>query len=79
MTDEVPIYDGAPKRAAFDGPEVPDAADPAADRVDDATASAMPLTLPRPAHTNPPRSLSPTKRAGWGRLRQQSTLRWHWL
>lgn len=49
MTDEVPIYDGAPKRAAFDGPEVPDAADPAADRVDDATASAMPLTLPRPA------------------------------
>ena len=40
MTDEVPIYDGAPKRAAFDGPEVPDAADPAA------AVSYTHLTLP---------------------------------
>ena len=47
MTDEVPIYDGAPKRAAFDGPEVPDAEDTAADRADGSTASAVPLTLPR--------------------------------
>lgn len=51
MTDEVPIYDGAPKRAAFDGPEVPDTAADSADRVNNVTASAVPLTLPRPNET----------------------------
>lgn len=65
MTDEVPIYDGAPKRAAFDGPEVPDAEDTAADRADGSTASAVPLTLPRP--TGPATIVVANQKGGVGK------------
>ncbi|WCC79974.1 ParA family protein [Cutibacterium equinum] len=65
MTDEVPIYDRAPKRAAFDGPEVPDAADPTADCSDDTTISAVPLTLPRP--TSPMTIVVANQKGGVGK------------
>ena len=48
MTNEVPIYDGAPKRAAFDGPDTPEATDPSVSNADESITPTVPLTLPRP-------------------------------
>ena len=43
MTNEVPIYDGAPKRAAFDSPDVLEVAESSADSI---AVSYTHLTLP---------------------------------
>lgn len=48
MTDEVPTYTGAPRRAAFNGPDTPELARPEDDTVADADMPELPLTLPRP-------------------------------
>ena len=45
MTNEVPIYDGAPKRAAFDSPDVLEVAESSADSIDGPAAPTVPLSL----------------------------------
>ncbi len=48
MKDEVPVYQDAPKRAAFDAPDTPEIESPESDKADEAKIQALPLTLPRP-------------------------------
>lgn len=48
MTDEVPTYTGAPRRAAFNGPDTPELARPEDDTVAEDEMPELPLTLPRP-------------------------------
>ncbi|AXE40279.1 ParA family protein [Acidipropionibacterium virtanenii] len=49
MTDEVPTYTDAPRRAEFDGPDTPQLERPENDVVSDADMPKLPLTLPRPS------------------------------
>ncbi|APZ09482.1 MAG: AAA family ATPase [Acidipropionibacterium acidipropionici] len=48
MTDEVPTYTDAPKRAEFDGPDTPALERPEDDVVPEEDRPKLPLTLPRP-------------------------------
>lgn len=48
MTDEVPTYTGAPRRAAFNGPDTPELVRSEDDTVSEADMPKLPLTLPRP-------------------------------
>jgi len=48
MKDEVPIYQGAPKRASFDAPDTPGPDNSESEAADEAQLAALPLTLPRP-------------------------------
>lgn len=48
MKDEVPVYQGAPKRASFAAPDTPASEAPESDEVDEAQIQRLPLTLPRP-------------------------------
>ena len=65
MTNEVPIYDGAPKRAAFDSPDVPEVAESSADSIDSSTTPTVPLTLPRP--TSPRTVVVANQKGGVGK------------
>ena len=65
MTNEVPIYDGAPKRAAFDSPDVLEVAESSADSIDSSTTPTVPLTLPRP--TSPRTVVVANQKGGVGK------------
>ena len=69
MTNEVPIYDGAPKRAAFDSPDVLEVAESSADSIDGPAAPTVPLTLPRPASPRTVVATTVLGDAGRGRVK----------